>query len=98
MAPHDGRSKGGGTMRNYYAEAMEIITDNNLDWRAVVIEIAKKNPSLIVKATDKQNNSLVSEVRLLLRANRKINAIKRWRQATGLGLKEAKEVVENIKY
>ena len=85
-------------MRNYYAEAMEIITDNNLDWRAVVIEIAKKNPSLIVKATDKQNNSLVSEVRLLLRANRKINAIKRWRQATGLGLKEAKEVVENIKY
>jgi ribosomal protein L7/L12 len=39
---------------------------------------------------------LVAELQALLAAGRKIEAIKRYREATGVGLKEAKETVEAI--
>jgi ribosomal protein L7/L12 len=37
-----------------------------------------------------------SDVRTLLRAGRKIDAIKRWRELTGIGLKEAKDAVARL--
>ncbi|NLE99121.1 MAG: DUF1707 domain-containing protein [Propionibacterium sp.] len=37
-----------------------------------------------------------AEVSALLRANRKIEAVKRWREVYGVGLKEAKDAVEAI--
>lgn len=42
--------------------------------------------------------SLNEQVRLLLQQNKKIEAIKVYREATGCGLKEAKDAVEAIEY
>lgn len=41
---------------------------------------------------------LVAEVRALLAAGRKIEAIKRYREATGVGLAEAKDVVDAFEH
>lgn len=43
-------------------------------------------------------NSMLAEVAALLRQNRKIEAIKVYREHTGVGLKEAKDVIDNMRY
>ena len=43
-------------------------------------------------------NSLLAEVMALLRQNRKIEAIKVYREQTGVGLKEAKDVIDRMRY
>ncbi len=43
-------------------------------------------------------NSLLAEVVALLRQNRKIEAIKVYREQTGVGLKEAKDVIDTMRY
>ena len=43
-------------------------------------------------------NSMLAEVVALLRQNRKIEAIKVYREQTGVGLKEAKDVIDNMRY
>ena len=42
------------------------------------------------------SNQVEAEIRALLAARQKINAIKVYRQVTGAGLKQAKEAVEAI--
>lgn len=43
-------------------------------------------------------NPMMDQVVALLRQNRKIDAIKVYREQTGLGLKEAKDVIDNMRY
>ncbi|MHB8597578.1 MAG: ribosomal protein L7/L12 [Ktedonobacteraceae bacterium] len=43
-------------------------------------------------------DSLMAEVAALLRQNRKIEAIKMYREQTGVGLKEAKDVIDRMRY
>jgi ribosomal protein L7/L12 len=43
-------------------------------------------------------DSLMAEVAALLRQNRKIEAIKVYREQTGVGLKEAKDVIDKMRY
>jgi len=43
-------------------------------------------------------NPLLDEIRALLRQNRKIEAIKVYREHMGVGLKEAKDVIDNMVY
>jgi ribosomal protein L7/L12 len=43
-------------------------------------------------------DSLMAEVAALLRQNRKIEAIKVYREQTGVGLKEAKDVIDRMRY
>jgi ribosomal protein L7/L12 len=62
--------------------------------KEAVEAIARKSEG--VSREDVPQDALVQEVIELLRDGRKINAIKRYRAATGVGLKEAKEAVEAI--
>lgn len=43
-------------------------------------------------------DSMLAEVVALLRRNRKIEAIKLYREQTGVGLKEAKDVIDKMRY
>ena len=52
--------------------------------------------SLGVRAATPPSTDLEDEARELLRSGRKIQAIKLWRERTGMGLKEAKEAVEAL--
>ena len=78
---------------NYYAQAIEICTKNQ-DWKAIVIEIAKKHPKAVIDAVS--NQGWQAECKLLMETESKIHAIKACRNATGMGLKEAKEAVEGL--
>ena len=80
---------------NYYAEAIEALTDPDIDFRRIVIDVAKHHPKIFLEATGRKfDHGWRREVDTLLRAEKKINAIKLWRSETGLGLKEAKDAVE----
>lgn len=80
--------------KNYYAEAIDICADNETDFRAIVIEIAKTNPSLVVRA--RNSKVWAFQARLIRNGQSKIEAIKYCRRMTGMGLKEAKEAVEAL--
>lgn len=82
---------------NYYAKAIDIITNPETDFRAIVIEIAKRHPKAVFEANHEQTVSgWEREVIPLLRTEKKIHAIKVCRERTGLTLKDAKEAVETL--
>lgn len=58
----------------------------------LAVEALAKTPS--PSAGESAEDALEREVRELLAGNKKIHAIKLWRERTGLGLREAKEAVE----
>ncbi len=80
---------------NYYAEAIKILAKDNADWEKLVFEIAQRHPKAVVEAA---YNGPAWHVRAreLLGQGRKIGAIKYCRAETGIGLKEAKEAVEDF--
>jgi ribosomal protein L7/L12 len=80
---------------NYYEVAIDIISKDQ-DWRELVFEIAKKNPSAIVSAYAKNKNLWQFEAKKLMDAGEKIKAIKYCRNETGFSLKEAKDAVEAL--
>ena len=79
---------------NYYAQAIDIITDPETDFRELVIQIAKKHPKVV--ATLGRFKSWETQCLPLIRADKKIGAIKVCRDLTGWPLKEAKEAVEAL--
>jgi ribosomal protein L7/L12 len=48
------------------------------------------------KQAPKQDNAMVTQIKDLLRQKRKIEAVKIYREATGLGLKESKDFVDAV--
>lgn len=79
---------------NWYAEAIEIIADLSIDdARKIALEAAKRHPKLVVQ-TVRGAGGWLSDVDASLRNDKKIQAIKIWRANTHLGLKEAKDAVE----
>lgn len=82
---------------NYYSRAIEILTKHDNLAKDILIEIAKSNPSAIIKGYNSLNHpNWQDEVLPILRSGQKINAIKRCRELTGMGLKEAKQAVEEL--
>jgi len=80
---------------NYYAEAIDIITKDGTDFRALVLEIAKRRPKVVVDAANRPS-SMEQEILAIAQSGRKLDAIKLWRQRTGDGLKEAKDAVDAL--
>ena len=61
--------------------------------RGVVIHDAPPRPLKLAE----MDPAVLSEIQELVRNDRMIDAIKRYRAATGMGLREAKDAVESIK-
>lgn len=85
-------------MMNYYAQAIDIIWNHLSLSDKILIEVAKMNPSVIVKAYDKLTGASEWErgAKDLVTSGLKVQAIKYCREQTGMGLKEAKEAVEKL--
>jgi len=79
---------------NYYARAIDIVTDPETNFRDLVIEIAKRHPKIV--ATLGQVKSWEKQCLPLIHAEQKIEAIKLCRNLTGMPLKEAKDAVEAL--
>lgn len=91
----------------HYSKAIDILVDEDLDWKAIVVGLAKKAPDLFVKLAEELSPrmgprmfnvepdlQLYTQVGEELKLRGKVPAIKMLRNATGCGLKEAKDYVE----
>lgn len=76
---------------NYYARAIDIITNPETDFRTMVIEIAKRHPKAVCEVA--VFTPWEKECLPLIHAGEKIQAIKVCRNLTGMPLKEAKDAV-----
>ena len=85
-------------MSNYYAQAIQALADSKTDFRALAYEVAKANPKAIAKAAERLEVGFgwQRECASLMASDLKIRAIKRCRELTGMGLKEAKDAVEAL--
>ncbi|TFH85225.1 hypothetical protein EQG41_18090 [Billgrantia azerbaijanica] len=82
---------------NHYAEAIDILMGGECDWQALAKDYAKRHPAQFIRAHKAvQLGGWQGECLALLQANKKVAAIKRCREMTGRGLKEAKEAVEAL--
>lgn len=88
----------------YYKRALEILSRSDVDYRYLVYKIAITRPSALVYIIDgepirrkkNEEEELKTKCLSLLRAGKKIEAIKEWRYATNIGLREAKDAVEAL--
>ena len=87
-------------MSKAYKQAITYIVGiTNSEAMQVCIAIAKSNPSIFNSACEVVavgTSTMNVEVKSLLNAGKKIEAIKMVRTMTGLGLREAKEYVESL--
>lgn len=84
---------------NYYAEVINIIANERDRAFDILVEIAKKNPASVMNAFRKLNLSEGAWRQKAidsLKSNQKIQAIKICRQGTGLSLKDAKSIIDNL--
>lgn len=80
---------------NYYARAIAIVTDPKTDFRALLIEIAKRHPKAVCEVT-MTLEGWEKECLPLIYDEKKIGAIKVCRALTGMPLKDAKDAVEAL--
>ena len=95
-------------MRNWYAEAVGIVSAPRSDWAEIALEIAKRNPSVFVRAVEAVEsrkqvayNPWESEFQSLVSGDGDIKsmvaAIKLYREKTGASLKEAKSAYDKAR-
>ena len=75
------------------------IENNNKVLRADISRINKKLEKIAkqIGVPDDEKCNMDNELRNIIAENGKIKAIKKYREVTGIGLKEAKEYVDNLK-
>lgn len=86
-----------GKRTDNFKKAIEYLTGPGLDLKAVIIGIAKTNPAVFCRAAERAKYPAAKwrgEAEALVLNGKKINAIKLRRENTGLGFKEAKEMVD----
>ena len=85
-------------MSNYYSQAIQVLVNDKTEYRALAFEIAKANPKAVVKAAERLEVGFgwQRECASLMASDLKIAAIKRCRELTGMGLKEAKDACEAL--
>lgn len=87
---------------NAYAQAITILMSDEVNFRALGIKLAQTHPALFVslsgvpaeKPEPMPEQWIIDTINYL--PQNLVNAIKCVRHATGLGLKEAKDVVDNV--
>lgn len=81
-----------------YKKVIEILMSDRYDAKKLLTEIAKNNPGRFLKTYYAlyEKNDRFSGIRDLLKAGKKIPAIKEYRNLTGKDLRESKEGVDKI--
>lgn len=90
-------------MSQHYKQAIDILMRAPEKFCDVAVALAKHNPKLFCKlnedsaltrAIKSASNETCAEILNEIKEGRKVNAIKRVRAYAGLGLKEAKDIVD----
>ena len=83
-------------VNDYYNVAKFINDATDDDLRTFFLDILKFHPETVIHVLNYGDGAWMEEVMVQLREVKKINAIKIYRQYTGLSLKAAKDAVELI--
>jgi len=83
---------------NEYKTVIDIITADDIDYRAVSIEIAKDYPSIFIGAATKVKYDILKPVYEYMREGKFVSAIKEYRNITGTTLKDAKEYCDGFRH
>lgn len=88
-------------MKNYYAQAIQVLSDAQTDLRALAYEIAKVNPKSVATAAERLTTGFgwqkqCMDLKTSGASDAYISAIKLCRKLTGRGLKEAKDAVDAL--
>lgn len=99
-------------LSNEYSDAIRILMAEDIDHRQFAIEVAAAAPGLFLKVAkntpkkgtshapsreeDAEQTKIDKYLISLIKANKKIEAIKVYRTMTDLGLKEAKDYVDQL--
>jgi hypothetical protein len=85
-----------------YPNAIEVLMNGNPDFRAIGIALAKTDPELFNRLHQETSFKPVAPwIKIAvdhLRAESLVSAIKECRAATGLGLRDAKVVIDHVAY
>lgn len=85
---------------NPYIQAIDLLTGPvELNYKQIVIELAKRHPTIFVKLAAGPGfkaEKWMYAVYDCMMGNRKDEAVKTLRAATGMGLTEAKDICDNI--
>ena len=73
---------------------IDVLMNDQNNWRDMIITLAKTHPKLIIGIGTSLTQNNLPEMDGLIRRGEKIKAIKYVRSETGMGLKEAKELVD----
>lgn len=76
------------------SDIIDIILDQNIDWRTMGVKLAKINPELLIELVKTIPPTRFPDLPQILKNHGKIQAIKYIRHESGMGLKEAKEFVD----
>lgn len=83
---------------NRYAEAIRIISHEDVDYKKLCVEIAAQNPGAIVSAAKRLQFTVTpawkEQCAEMMRNGHKVEAIKLYRSQARVGLKEAKIACE----
>lgn len=83
---------------NAYAKAIAILEDGGLDYKAIVFEVARIAPAVLIRAVEKPPE-WISGAREWMHGTapgRYIEAIKHCRAKTGWSLKAAKDAIDKL--
>lgn len=93
-------------MREAYAQVIDVLTCGDVDYKSVAIALAKACPEVFMEIVGGKHTSSIqnsteyskfnAEILHLMQSNQKVSAVKKCREVTGMGLKEAKDYVEDI--
>lgn len=87
-------------MSQAYKDVIDLLTQEFVDYRKLVIAIAKENPEAVMRAVylgAARPAAWAREAAAFIKANNPVHAIKQIRIEHGLGLKEAKDIVDTAR-
>ena len=100
------QSKEEQNMKESYQQTIELLMASDIDYKKVVIKLAQLDPDMFIKcangsisdipAINGMTRERVNEVREIVNSGKRIDAIKKVREYTKWGLKEAKEYVDRM--
>lgn len=80
-----------------YKNVIDILLRPDLDWKAIVVAIAKEHPGIVVEAVQPSYNWHKEVItNLISDPPRKVESVKLVRQYAGFALKEALDLINNV--
>jgi ribosomal protein L7/L12 len=85
--------------QSLHADVIDLLMTTEIDYKRTVIELAKRHPAIFVKLVSTSKAGVepwMADVRECMLVGAKVEAIKTIREKTGMGLKEAKDISDNV--